>query len=172
MTLRDREAFALLMLGIGETYGEAVSDARMEIYFQALADLELAAIQRAATVHVRTQKFFPRPAELREAVLGRLDDEAELAWGGLLRLVRRCGFWWNEAIQGPLPWPDEATKRAALELYGGWKPLCERLPGEGPGLAVAAKQFKATYAAYARREAIAALPAGSFAGALTDGASN
>jgi hypothetical protein len=152
MTTDDRHAFAELLIGIGETYGEAVSDARMEIYYRALEDLSLDAIRHAATVHVRTQKFFPRPVELREAIDGSMDDRAELAWGGLLRVVRSVGYYGNPT------WTDLAMERAAMELYGGWKALCERLPAEGPGLIVAAKQFKATYAAYARREARADVP--------------
>lgn len=166
MTDQDREAFAVVMLGLGETYGEPVSDARMEIYFNVLSDLPLSDVRSAVNTHVRFQKFFPRPAELREAIDGNFDDKAELAWVALLRMVRRCGYWWNAERQGPLPWPDEATKRAALELYGGWATLCERLPGEGPGLAVAAKQFKATFKVYAARDARQELGSAPVAGLI------
>jgi hypothetical protein len=47
---------------------------------------------------------------------------------------------------------DRATERAALELFGGWRALCERLPGEGPELLGIAKNFKAAYGAYVRRD--------------------
>jgi hypothetical protein len=146
VTTTDRPAFAELMLGIGEAYGEAVSSARMEIYFAALGDLSLDAIRQAATVHVRTQKFFPRVAELREAIEGSADERADLAWVQLLRLVRRVGY-----METPT-WEDPTMARAACDLYGGWRALCERLPGEGPELLGVAKVFKATYTAYARRE--------------------
>jgi hypothetical protein len=92
MTDQDREAFAVLMLGLGETYGEQVSEARMEIYFAALADLTLDAVREASTAHVQAVKFFPRPAEIREAVAGSTDDRAALAWNALLQLVRRVGY--------------------------------------------------------------------------------
>lgn len=144
MTEQDREGFALLMLGIGETYGESVSDARMELYFAALADLELAELRAAATAHVRTSKFFPRPAELREAIDGRAEDRAELAWIDMLQLVRRYGFWQVPPAEA---WPDNATRAAAMSMYGGWKALCSKLPGEGPELLGAAKLFKASFVA-------------------------
>jgi hypothetical protein len=150
----DRQDFAALMMGLSESYGEAVSEARMEIYFAALSDLELDAIRRAATAHVQTGKFFPRVSELRESIQGSVEDTAELAWVGLLRLVRRHGY-----MSPPKEWADPAMKRAAMELYGGWGALCENLPSEGIGFTVAAKQFKATYAAYARREQHTLLPA-------------
>lgn len=157
MTDRDRGRFATLMLGIGETYGEPVSDARMEIYYRALADLTFDEINVAVSAHVRTQKFFPRPAELREAVDGSVDDRAELAWSAVRREVRRVGY------LGTPEFKDEATRRAAMELFGGWRALCDYLPAEGVGLVTAAKQFKASYAAYARRDlrASLALPANS-----------
>lgn len=146
MTELDRGDFATLMLGIGETYGEPVSDARMEIYFAALEDLDLCAIRAAANIHVRLQKFFPRPAELREAVTGSAEDRADLAWPTVARIVRAFGYY------NPPPddaWHDEATRRAALELFGGWQALCSSLPAEGPEMLGVAKLFKATYRAYA-----------------------
>jgi hypothetical protein len=169
MTESDRGRFGVLMLGLGETFGEPVSDTRMEIYFRALSDFELDAIARAVDSLVRTSKFFPRPAEIREAMTGSVDDHAELAWNAMVGLVRRCGYWWNEDLQGPIPWPDDATRRAALELYGGWKALCECLPASGPEMLGTAKLFKTTFKAYAARD-LAGLPAAPVVGVLTDGA--
>lgn len=164
MTNMDRPAFATFMLGLGETYGEPVSDARMEIYFAALAELDLEEIRQAATAHVKLQKFFPRPSELRDAVFGASEDRADLRWNDMLRIVRRFGY------HQPPPddaWPDEATKRAALDLYGGWRGLCSSLPGEGPELLGAAKLFKASYIAYDRRAQRQGLPPGETGRELT-----
>lgn len=146
----DREDFAALMLGLGETYGEPVSDARMEIYFAALEDVPLSSIRAAATAHVRTSKFFPRPAELREAITGPLEDLAEVAWLAVVALVRRVGYYRMPALED---WPDEQARRVALELFGGWKALCELLPAAGtPEFLGTAKQFKAAYAARERQD--------------------
>jgi hypothetical protein len=152
MREQDRGPFAELMLGLGETYGESVSDARMEIYFAALADLELADVRAAATAHVQSVKFFPRPAEIREAIAGSTDDRAALAWNAVLQLVRRVGYPGTDGRGAAPAFPDPAAERAALELFGGWRALCERLPGEGPELLGIAKNFKAAYAAYVRRD--------------------
>ena len=165
MTTQDRPAFAELMVAIGETYGEPVSAPRMELYYRALADLPIEAIRAAADAHVKHQKFFPRPAELREAVEGSVEDRAELAWVHVLREVRRVGYYGSPAF------PDEATRRAALEMFGGWRALCENLPASGPELLGHAKQFKASFGAYARREHVQpALPPGrdEARGALTE----
>jgi hypothetical protein len=164
MTNLDRAAFAAFMLGLGEVYGEPVSDARMEIYFSALADLELEEIRQAATAHVKLTKFFPRPSELRDAVFGASEDRADLRWNAMLAVVRRYGFHQTPPDEA---WPDEATRRAALDLYGGWRGLCASLPGEGPELLGCAKLFKASYIAYDRRAQRQGLPPGETGRELT-----
>ncbi len=142
------------MCTLGEAFNEPVTDLRMETYFAALRDLPLTELGKAVATTVRFGRFFPRPVELRDAVTGSTDDLAELAWVKLLSLVRSRG-WANP----PKDWDDPVMRRAALELYGGWLALCERLPADGPGFAFAAKQFKATYAAQVREGArMAALP--------------
>jgi hypothetical protein len=128
-----------------------------------LSDLSLDAIAQGAYRHMRTNKFFPRPAELRDAAVGSLDDLAEIAWLNVLQLVRKVGW------IGTPRWPDELTKRAAMELYGGWKSLCERLPGEGPELLGAAKQFKSIYRAIAGSERQSRLPVTPQPGLLSPG---
>ena len=142
------------MVGIGETYGEPVSSARMEIYFRALEDFPIAAIRLAATAHVKHAKFFPRPAELREAIAGSVDDRAEAAWTTVTSLVRRYGYTGIDGKGKAPAFPDEATRRAALELYGGWGNLCANLPATGPELLGTAKLFKASFSAYARRDQV------------------
>jgi hypothetical protein len=156
MTPADRAAFAELIFAVGEIYSEALSDTRVEFYFAALSDLDLPEIRTALNAHVRAVKFFPKPAEIREAVVGSAEDRAELAWNGLLRIVRRHG-WANPPK--PEEWEDPAMRRAALELYGGWTALCENLPSAGPEMLGTAKLFKASYCAYARRDdRVAVLP--------------
>ncbi len=154
MTDDDRVAFAEFMLALGETYGEPISDARMEIYFASLRDLALTDIRRAATLHVRMQKFFPRPSELRDALGGSSNERADLAWTHLLQEVRRVGSHdrWDpqeRCLKPAAPtFFDEAARRAAMQLFGGWGALCAKLPGEGPELLGVAKLFKATYQAF------------------------
>lgn len=154
--MNDRAAFADLIFAVGEFYAESLSVTRVEMYYSALADLDLADIRAALNVHLQTSRFFPKPVEIREAINGSAEDRAEVAWNAVQKLVRSHGW-----IKSPQPeaWPDEATRRAAMDLYGGWVALCENLPAGGPEMLGTAKLFKANYAAYARSEARAdALP--------------
>lgn len=149
MTAGDRAAFAELIFAVGEIYGEVLSEMRVELYLSALRDLALPDVRAALDAHVRTQKFFPRPAEIREAVTGSSEDRAELAWVGLVKMVRHRG-WTNPPKFDE--WEDQAMRRAAMEMYGSWQALCENLPASGPEFLGMAKQFKAAFCAYDRRE--------------------
>jgi hypothetical protein len=66
MTAADRPAFAQLLALLGETFREPISEARVAGYWLACEDVPLPALQAAVREALRTCKFFPRPAELRE----------------------------------------------------------------------------------------------------------
>lgn len=155
---QDRPTFARALYALGETFNEPVSEIRAEAYFDALSDLPVEAVLAAARQAIRTARFFPRPVELREAVDGQVEDRAEAAWTAVLRLVRRYGWPGVDGRGAPPAFPDFATERAALDLYGGWARLCEALPGEGPEMLGVRKAFVASFTAYARRGYRAELP--------------
>jgi hypothetical protein len=145
MTNADRARFAELLLALGETFDETMSDMRAEIYFRALMDLPLDVVERAIVDAARYSKFFPKPAELRTLIAGDPADLAELAWIRLVREVRRVGYWGTPRFEDP------SIELAVKELFGGWRALCERLPADGPEFLGWAKQFKAIYGIYHRR---------------------
>lgn len=145
MTAADRLTFAEGMFMLGETFNEPISDVKVEAYFQALIDYDIAQVTTAVQGALRGCKFFPRPIELRELIDGTADDAAEQAWAAVLGEVRRVGYI-------GVPNLDARTMRAVKELWGSWVRLCETLPGEGPELIGWIKQFKATYASVERTE--------------------
>jgi hypothetical protein len=155
MTNQDGVRFIELLTALAETFDETLSDLRAEIYFRTLVDLELAQVEQAIVRAARTLTFFPKPAELRALVEGTPEDRAEMAWMQLLQQVRRVGSWGTPAFTDPI------IARAIGDLFGGWKALCERLPGDGPELLGWAKQFKTVYSVYEKRPLLdRALPAG------------
>ena len=80
MTSADSEEFAALLAGLAEIFGETLSKAKVLGYFDALADLTLDEARAAIRATARTCRFFPKPAELIEAVRGTADDHVERAW--------------------------------------------------------------------------------------------
>lgn len=138
MTALDKPAFAEAMLTLSETFNEPLSDVKIEAYFSALSDHDIAAVLGACRLALRASKFFPRPVELREFITGSAEDAAEQAWGAVLREIRRVGYVGTPNL-------EPRALQAVNELWGGWRRLCETLPAEGPELVGWIKQFKATY---------------------------
>src|SRR5262245_39174582 len=115
-TKTETQAFGVLLYAIGELYNDPVSTARAELYCGALEDLPFADVKLATERALKTAKFFPKPAELRELVEGRVEDDAELAWLALQREIRRVGYLGTPRL-------DARVLRAAEGLFGGWRAL-------------------------------------------------
>jgi hypothetical protein len=138
MTDHDSVRFAEAMGVLCETFGEPLSDLRIEGYFNALSDFPVEDVLAAVHQALRSAKFFPKPVELRELITGNPDDAAQQAWAAVLREIRRVGYIGTPTL-------DARTLRAVNELWGGWRRLCETLPAEGPELVGWLKQFKAAH---------------------------
>lgn len=153
MTPADRPRLSRALLVLSETFNEPISEVRAEAYFVALADIDIDVIELAVRHALRSCAFFPKPVELRNLVSGSLEDRAELAWAEVLKEVRRVG-WCGKPV---LTAEAEAAVNA---IWGGWVPLCEQLPADGPELIGWAKRFKATYGAVESRASRQSLPSG------------
>lgn len=65
MTERDRGRFAAAMAGLGVAFDLAVPKERISLYFDALRDLSIEAVELGAKEAIRQQTFFPKAKELR-----------------------------------------------------------------------------------------------------------
>lgn len=151
MTDADRPAFSDALEMLCETFAEPMSDLRAESYFAALNEFTMNQANLAVSQAIRYCKFFPKPAELREFILGQPGDGADAAWSEMLVQVRRVGY------LGTPVFSDPRTLRTVCELWGSWRRCCETLPGEGPELLGWVKQFKSAFANQDRRSAHAEL---------------
>lgn len=142
----DRAAFAEAMHALCETFNEPMSDIRSEAYFDALCEFGIEQVNDAARLAIRQCRFFPRPVELREFIIGTAEGHADTAWAELVREIRRVGY------IGTPDFSDERTLRAICETWGSWRRLCETLPGEGPELIGWIKQFKAAFQSLEKRD--------------------
>lgn len=139
MTDADRPQLAKILAVFGSTFNEAMDDLKVEGYMAALRDLPIDAIRAAAHTAIKTEKFFPRPARLRELIHGSSDELADVAWAKLLQQIRREGYTGKPVL-------SDSTWEVVRELWGSWVNLCQTLPVEGPELQGWQKRFKASYA--------------------------
>lgn len=67
MTKKDARAFAACMTTLSIAYSVELRREHGDVYFKALQDYEIAFIQAAIEQLIRTSKWLPKPAEIREA---------------------------------------------------------------------------------------------------------
>lgn len=123
MTNTDAARFAQCLAVLSETFNESISDLRAEAYFLALSDLDIEDIEGAVKDAIRTLRFFPKPVELRDLILGSAQQNAEEAWHTLKYEVRRVGYIGKPKL-------DAVSQYAVDAAMGGWRYVCTHLPAE------------------------------------------
>ena len=63
----------------GEVYGKTVSGPEAEFWMKALRKYDAQRIEKVFNAHILESKFFPKPAEILEA-LGYVRPMAEVEW--------------------------------------------------------------------------------------------
>ncbi|MEW6212924.1 MAG: hypothetical protein AB1631_31665 [Acidobacteriota bacterium] len=115
----DSGKFAEIIGILAESFGERISDGRIEAYFRALSDMSIDQIELAAIWALRSCRFFPRPVEIREMVEGSAEDQASGAWEIALEAYRKAGYWQSVVFE------DGAIGAAILTVFGGWTMFCD-----------------------------------------------
>jgi len=67
MTSENISAFNLEIQAVAELYGKDISDERVLMYWEALKDLEWEEFKVNVSRHIKINKFFPLPSELRDS---------------------------------------------------------------------------------------------------------
>ena len=136
----DSAAFAVALVAVAEVYAEALSQARIEAYFAALAPWDLASVLEALQRSVRACKFFPKPADLVELIEGDPKGRAELAWTRVVKATEHVGTYESVDFRDP-------AIHATVTALGGWTE-CWRWERLNPReLDMKAQEFKRLYAA-------------------------
>lgn len=121
MTSNDRKEFAYLMAALAEATSQSASKQKIQIYFQALSDLDIGTLQKGVWNVINTRKTatFPKVAEIREAAVGNVEDQALLAFEKVRRAVAEYGAYKTVVFDDPII-------HAAIENCGGWLAICEK----------------------------------------------
>jgi len=127
MTSRTNEAergkvFAIL----GEAFRQKFTPTTLAAYELGLSDIPPARVKEAVAIAVRTCKFCPNPAELRE-ILGvgatsekdRLESAALAGWDALSDAVAKVGSYRSINFSDPIV-------NAVIRSLGGWPEVCDQ----------------------------------------------
>lgn len=119
MTKTDIPEFYGRLAALTELFdAPTFSDAKAELYFDALKDLPLERVIDGLSQAAKTCKFMPRPAEIRQLALGDVEDRAEAAWMLFRKAMQRVGAYASIAVEDP------ALGEAILAMFGSWAEAC------------------------------------------------
>jgi len=140
MTESDRKGFMALMVGLGESFGEAVSPQRIEIYFRVLSEFPLADVERAAGGAISESKGFPRPVDIISRLRAPQGVRVTEAWYEFLNAREQfCAC--------SVEFEDRAI-HSVVERMGGWMLLCQFSDRD---MDFRQKDFENLYRAYSQR---------------------
>jgi hypothetical protein len=114
MTGNDAVGFARLMKGLSVVFDKELPDGLTDIYFRALSEFDFKAVERAVERAITGCKFFPKPAELRELIVGSPEDQGSIAWETAMTAFRKAGYW-NSVV-----FEDGGIGQAIVTVFGGW----------------------------------------------------
>jgi hypothetical protein len=137
------EDVATVLVYLAEAYGTRLTEARIRIYANALADLTIDQVKSAASRAVRESRFFPSVAELRQMVDLTAEDAALVAWAGLQKQAADVGAYAQPNIDDPV------AAASVVAVFGSWAAYCEL--EDGPQLSQKRQEFLAQYRATRRR---------------------
>ena len=84
----DMPKFLAMLTAVGELFRAEMSEAKQQLYWQALRDLKLPDVLCGLEQATRDCKFMPLPVEIRERAGESLADAADEAWEEARRFAR------------------------------------------------------------------------------------
>lgn len=113
----NKEKFDSILIAMAEVYDQTLSEERLSLYYEALKDMSFEEFQIAANKVARTSRFFPKPVDFRESVMGSIEDKALEALTLVEDAMRRVGQYKTVVF------PDKVI-HMVVEALNGWERCC------------------------------------------------
>lgn len=152
MKQQDFDEFCEMLDLIAEQHNKRLSDGLKTLYWQGLADFDLAAVQQAAARHLRnpdTGQFMPKIADFIRMLQGSTQDSALVAWAKVDKAVRQVGTYEDVVFDDPLI-------HRVIQDMGGWIGFGSKNEDEWPFVA---KEFENRYRGFKVKSEIPEYPA-------------
>ncbi len=147
MNDQDAPRFAILLIGIGETYGKSFNSETIDIYWYVLKEFKFEEVQKAFYRHLGNPdvgRYLPKPADIIMAMDGTSHNQSLHAWTKVISAIQRPGSYSSVVF-------DDVLIHAVIEDMSGWQKLCltkdEQLPFVG-------KEFQERYRGYVVKKPI------------------
>lgn len=141
----EKQEFTETLRAVYALYGKEFSAPVIQIWWNALQELDIAAVKGALTRHATnpdTGQFCPKPADVMRELGGTRADQSLNAWNIVMKAIRDVGGWQSVEFYDPII-------HRVIDDMGGWVWLCENTTiDETPFIE---KRFRDGYRAYLSR---------------------
>jgi hypothetical protein len=140
MTQDDTEDFARLMAVLCDVFDKEMTDRLLEVYFQTLEPVPIDQVKYAGKYLLLHGKWFPKPADFLDCIMGDAHEQGQLAWCLMIDIVARLGGYASLIVEDP------GFSYALENTFGNWQRACAMLPEPSdPMFANLRKQFLANF---------------------------
>lgn len=146
--MTENEAIQLVMIMQAAYPAATVRKETAKAYHLGLADIPYADAERAVVALMRTSKFMPTVAEIRETLTdAAVDIEPwETAWDEVIATINRYGSYLHHPARGWPGWSDALVEGAINHV--GYETVCK---AESDNLSTVRAQFRNYYENEAKR---------------------
>lgn len=126
MRIEEKTEFAKILGILMDTYDKEISETKISIWWNVLQDISIADFRKAATQHLKTGKYAPRPADIRELAGANKSEwpTPEEAWNEIPKSESESGWMcaemsaamsacWDSLMRGDM----FSARLAFLEAY-------------------------------------------------------
>jgi hypothetical protein len=127
MTATDLETFSARLVTLAELFEAPLSESKIWLYFEALADLPAERVMAACVDAARRYRFMPKPAELRTLAVGDQEEAIEAAWMAFRHAMRVVGSYASLVVADPVlgetivamfqSWPAACVAELSAEMW-------------------------------------------------------
>jgi len=139
-----KNEFLNIFTGLCELYKQSPSEFVLNTYYDLLKNYDLAQVQGAVDICLRTYKYntLPKPAELLQYIEDSPNDKAISAWIQVIDAIRDYGYY--DTIEF-----EDKIIHHCIDNFGGWMWLCSQKKTEMPFIE---KRFLDLYRIFSKRE--------------------
>ena len=114
LRMKNKEKFKQYMTGLGELFDRTISKTLMDIYWKALEPFTDDVCEKAFNQLIVSSRFFPKPADFLEVIVGTDGDRALNAWLIVEKTVKKIGPYASVKFEDPVI-------HGVIDSLGGWE---------------------------------------------------
>lgn len=115
--MRDEVKFKEYLATLCELHDRTMSKLLTDLYWKVLEPFSDQECEEAFKLIIYDNKFFPKPADFREILIGKKANKATEAWLDVLGAVSKIGNYKSVKF-------DDPVIHSVINAMGGWPQLC------------------------------------------------